>query len=369
MNSDIKVSVIIPIYNASDYLRPAIDSVIYQTLAEIEIICVDDGSTDSSLEILKEYQKNDDRVRIVTEVNAGPGLARNNGLNRARGEYIAFLDADDFFEPNFLETLYERAKRDDLDIVISGYDIYNSKRAAFAKADEGDHIDIFANDVVTSKNEHPDFILASSTGSAWNKIYRRSFIDNKGLSFLPDVKIYEDVYFTVTAFSLAERVGRVSDVLIHHRIHSEQARNKLLRKNFMQIPHVFLKIKEFLMKKGMYAPLFTSFLNLSASRCYKLYNILGKDSKESFWNYMHEELVEELGWSGREMSDFESEEVCAFVTNAEIYTHDQYKRKCQSGEIPQTHRNQQTVKSFKLRKKIKNFFLKIFGKNREKNKQ
>ena len=82
MNCDIKVSVIIPIYNAYDYLRPALDSVVYQTLRDIEIICIDDGSVDRSLEILKEYQKNDDRVRIVTEANAGPGLARNNGLGR-----------------------------------------------------------------------------------------------------------------------------------------------------------------------------------------------------------------------------------------------------------------------------------------------
>ena len=82
-NNDIKVSVIIPIYNAYDYLRPAMDSVLDQTLRDIEIICIDDGSTDKSLEILKEYQKSDDRVRIITETNAGPALARNKGISRA----------------------------------------------------------------------------------------------------------------------------------------------------------------------------------------------------------------------------------------------------------------------------------------------
>ena len=331
MNCDIKVSVIIPIYNAYDYLRPALDSVIYQTLREIEIICVDDGSTDRSLEILKEYQKNDDRVRIVTEANAGPGLARNNGLNRARGEYIAFLDADDFFEPNFLEILYERGKSDDLDIVIAGYDIYNSRRAIFSKADEGDHVEIYDGGVVTSKSEHPDHILTSSTGSAWNKIYRRSFVINQQLEFLPNVKIYEDVYFTVSAISLAERVGRAPELLVHHRIHSEQARTKLLRKNYMHIPMVFAKIKEFLMKRGMYAPLSISYLNLTASRCYKLYNLLVKDAKDSFWNDLHNGLAEELGWGNATEENFESEEVCAFVSNVLTYTAEQYKRRCQRG--------------------------------------
>ncbi len=357
MNCDIKVSVIIPIYNAYDYLRPAMDSVIYQTLREIEIICVDDGSTDQSLEILKEYQKNDDRVRIVTEANAGPGLARNNGLGRARGEYIAFLDADDFFEPTFLETLYERAKRDELDIVIARYDIYNSRRAIFAKADEGDHIDIFDGDVVSSKNEHPDYILSSTTGSAWNKMFRRSFIVDKELTFLPDVKIYEDVYFTVTALSLAERVGRVPEILIHHRVHSEQARVKSLRKNHTQVVTVFLKIKEFLMKRGMYAPLYPSYLNLSASRCYKLYNILSKEEKEEFWTYLHDGKLEELGILERSREDFEDEAVYAFIANVQMYTHEQYKRRFKHGDEQAPEQIKTSLKGFKFRQKFKSFFV------------
>ena len=95
-NINIKISVVIPIYNATEFLRAALDSIIAQTLSEIEIICVDDGSTDRSLDIIKEYQQKDERVRIVTETNAGPALARNNGLRRVRGEYVEFIDADDF---------------------------------------------------------------------------------------------------------------------------------------------------------------------------------------------------------------------------------------------------------------------------------
>jgi glycosyltransferase involved in cell wall biosynthesis len=365
MNCDIKVSVIIPIYNASDYLRPALDSVIYQSLREIEIICIDDGSTDCSLEILKEYQKNDDRVRIVTEANAGPGLARNNGIGKARGEYITFLDADDFYEPNFLELLYARALEDKLDIVISGYDIYNSHRAIFVKTDEGDHVEIYDGGKVSSKSEHPDEILTSTTGSAWNKMFRRSFLIDKEIKFLPDVKIYEDVYFTVTALALAERIARVPEILLHHRIHSEQSRTKVIRKNYLQIPGVFIKIKESLMKRGMYAPLFISYLNLSVSRCYKLYNILPRDSKENLWKLLRDELVEELGWTERELSDFESEELYSFVANVEMYTHDQYRKKCQRGVKEPSQKTTQTLKNFKFRKKLKNFFFGFLKKKKK----
>ncbi len=360
MNVDIKVSVIIPIYNAYDYLRPAMDSVIYQTLREIEIICVDDGSTDQSLEILKEYQKNDERIRIVTETNAGPGIARNNGLIRARGEYIAFLDADDFFEPTYLEALYERAKRDDLDIAISRYDIYNSRRAVFSKADEGDHIHIFENGVVSSKNEHPDYILASTAASAWNKIFKRRFVIDKQLLFLTNVKIYEDLYFTVTALSLAERIGMVPETLIHHRIHSEQARTKRIRKNYDQIIVVFLCVKEFLMKRGMYAPLYHSYLNLAASRCYKLYNVLSKDEKEELWTLLHDGKLEELGLAGRGPEDFEQDDVYAFIANAQMYTHEQYKKRLDRG-AEKTAKLETSMKNYKFRKKLKSFFGKFFS--------
>ena len=131
LNAEVKVSVIVPIYNACKHLRPALESILDQTLREIEIICVDDGSTDTSLDMLKIYQKMDNRIRIITETNAGPGHARNNGLRRARGTYVAFLDADDFFEPTMIEKLYTLAEENDLDIAITKYDIYDNRKGKF----------------------------------------------------------------------------------------------------------------------------------------------------------------------------------------------------------------------------------------------
>ena len=231
-SSQVKISVIMPIYNAYDYLRPALDSVLEQSFREFELICVDDGSTDKSLALIKEYQDRDNRVRIITETNAGPAKARNFGLKRARGEYVAFLDADDFFEPDLLEKLWCIAKRDDLDIAVAKYDIYNSKRAMFRPAVESPAAEIFEGGVVTSKNEHPDEILQSTSGFVWNKLFRKSFILEKGLSFLEEVKTFEDVYFTVCALAFAERVGKVQCVLVHHRIYSDQTRAKLYKKYY-----------------------------------------------------------------------------------------------------------------------------------------
>ena len=330
---EIKVSVIMPIYNADEYLRPALDSVIDQTLREIEIICVDDGSTDHSLEILKEYQQKDERLRIVTETNAGPALARNNGIRRARGEYISFLDADDFFELDMLEKMYNEAKENDLDIVISNYDIYNNCKAEFSKAVVEENEDIYKGVSVTSKNDHPDEIFTSTNGSAWNKLYRTSFIIEKNLSFLTEVKTYEDVYFVLTSLSLAERVGKVHKVLLHHRVHSEQTRTRFFRKYFGQIPEIYAETKKFMTANGMFAPLSHAFVNISASRCFKIYNLLGSESKNQFWDQLHDGYAKKLGWAGRKATDFEDDDVCEFVANVQLYDHKQYKRRLLHGKV------------------------------------
>ena len=355
-NTDIKVSVIMPIYNAYDYLKPALESVLDQTLREIEIICIDDGSTDSSYELIKEYQKQDERVRIVTETNAGPALARNNGIKRARGEYIAFLDADDFFEPNLLELLYNAAEEKKLDIAVAEYDIYNSRKAVFEKAQPAEHEEILNQNEVTSKNENPDHILLSVNGAAWNKLFRRTFVIEKQLTFLPDVKIYEDVYFVVTAMCLAERVGKVFETLVHHRIYTDQSRAKMFRKYYSQVPVAYLKIKEFMTHNGMYAPLSSSFLNLSASRCYKIYNLLGSDAKEHFWDMLHSEFAEQLGWQGRDTDDFEELDVCEFAANVLLYTYKQYKKRIAKGHYLNLDRLRVILKNAHTKKKIRAFF-------------
>ena len=119
----ILVSVVVPIYNAYDYLEAALDSILDQTLRDIEVICIDDGSTDRSIEIIKKYHEKDKRIRVVTENNAGVSTARNKGIARVRGEYTIFLDADDFYEPHLLEHLYKAAVDGNLDIAIAKYDI------------------------------------------------------------------------------------------------------------------------------------------------------------------------------------------------------------------------------------------------------
>ena len=331
MSNEIKVSVIMPIYNATDYLRPALDTVLDQTLREIEVICIDDGSTDKSLAVIKEYQEKDQRIRIVTENNAGVSTARNKGIIRARGDFIIFLDADDFFEPTLIERLYVTAVKHELDVAVCEYDIYNTKQSRFAPAVPEDHSEILMSGDVVSKNDHPDHILQCMSGYVWNKLFRTSFIKEKELMFAPELYVFEDVHFICTALSFAGRVMGINEVLVHHRVYSDQSRVKLFKKYYKQVPVVYLKIKEHLASHGTYIPLAVSYLNLSASRCYKIYNLLWSDAKGDFWDLLHNGFADAFGWFKHESSDFENKDVCDFAANVGLYTHDQYTKRMDRG--------------------------------------
>ena len=116
-----KISIIIPVYNVEKYLRECLNSVVNQTMRDIEIICVNDGSTDGSLDILKEYAKKDDRIIVINQTNGFVESARNNGLKIAKGEYIQFVDSDDYLELNACETAYKYALLYNADVVVFGY--------------------------------------------------------------------------------------------------------------------------------------------------------------------------------------------------------------------------------------------------------
>ncbi len=369
MNTDVKVSVIIPIYNAYDYLRPALDSIIDQTLREIEIICIDDGSTDPTLKLLKEYQSEDERIRIVTENNAGVSVARNKGLLRARGEYVIFLDADDFYELTLIESLYNEARKNDLDITVCEYDMYNDRFASFEASIDGEDSRFFSPGEVVAKSILPDSIFQSTTGYVWNKLFKASFLRDQSLTFAPELYVFEDVYFVITALSMATRIGKIGEILVHHRIYSNQSRPKLFKKYYNQVPMVYKKIKDFLVSHGMYIPLAKSFLNVSVSRCYKIYNLLWHDAKGNFWDILHDGYADALGWFAHDASDFESPELYEFAASAGLYTHSQHlkledrKNKPKLDKLKKDNLNKK-IKQRKKRERMKMFFQKFTGKKK-----
>ena len=172
---EIKVSLIISVFNGEKYLRECLDSVIRQTLKEIEVICLNDGSTDKSKEILSEYSK-DCRFKIINQENIGLGASRNKGMELAKGEYIAFLDADDWLVDNALETAYNEAKSKNADITMFQMINYKENTGEEKKNDwfNLDKFDKRFKDTVFNSQQTKDFLFHLSV-SACQKIYKRSY--------------------------------------------------------------------------------------------------------------------------------------------------------------------------------------------------
>ena len=188
-----KVSVIIPVYNVEQYLRECLDSVVNQTLKEIEIICVDDGSTDKSLDILLEYAKKDNRITVLKQENLHAGVARNAGLAVARGEYLSFLDSDDFFELNMHNEVYKKAVNTNAEIVMFNAYLYDDTK----KQDNEVDWTLKVQDVpeIFSYKDIPNTIFKLSNCWVWNRLYKSAFIKENNLRF-QKLGCANDTYFS-----------------------------------------------------------------------------------------------------------------------------------------------------------------------------
>lgn len=208
-----KISVVVPVYNVEKYLKECIDSIINQTLEDIEIICVNDGSTDSSLEILNNYAKKDSRIIVINKSNSGYGHTMNMGLNAASGEYIGIIESDDFADKNMFEDLYKLAKEYDADIVKGDWYNYWSKNK-FARKNNR----ISSAKTLKLTNSKQDKSLLRINPSVWSAIYKKEFLNKYNIRFLetPGAS-YQDLAFSFKIFALAERVILTDKAYLYYR--------------------------------------------------------------------------------------------------------------------------------------------------------
>lgn len=208
-----KISVVVPVYNVEKYLKECIDSIINQTLEDIEIICVNDGSTDSSLEILNDYAKKDSRIIVINKSNSGYGHTMNMGLNAATGEYVGIIESDDFADKNMFEDLYKLAKEYDADIVKGDWYNYWSKNK-FARKNNR----ISSAKTLKLTNSKQDKSLLRINPSVWSAIYKKEFLNKYNIRFLetPGAS-YQDLAFSFKVFALAEKVILTDKAYLYYR--------------------------------------------------------------------------------------------------------------------------------------------------------
>ena len=245
---EISVSVIVPVCNVAQYLRKALDSLAKQTCRDLEVILVDDGSTDDSLAILKEYEQKYPAFHVIAQKNCGTPAARNRGLDAARGEYIGFADSDDWTEPELYEKLLLAARAENADIVqCSFFHEYPSPERTIPH-DNSAQMEILrrSGGSFTGAEE-----LLLDDGTLWNRLFRRSMLEKNSIRFDESMLYGEDVFFTWRAICCAEKIGIIPDRLYHYRrFRSGSQTNTGDRRVFFYFP-VCRKFAEFVKQRGL----------------------------------------------------------------------------------------------------------------------
>lgn len=288
-----KVSVIIPVYNAHDYLRECLDSIINQTLKEIEIVCVDDGSTDDSPEILRQYAQSDSRIRVIHQENGGAGAARNNGLKYATGEYLSILDCDDFFELDMLEKSYQTAKQYAVDIIVFGCDFYDGNTQQYRPCTHSINRRILPNKEVFSAYDVSEDVFRLFVGWAWDKLFRTEFVKQNDLLF-QEQRTTNDMLFVFTALLKAERIAVMDDAFAHYRRGTESL-SVTREKSWMCFYDALVALREEMHKMGCYERFEQDFINYCVNFSLWNLNTLKEPTYTLLYNKLRDEWFEELG--------------------------------------------------------------------------
>lgn len=203
-----KLSIIVPVYNAELFLDKCVNSLLHQTLSNVEIILVNDGSTDNSLEICYRFEAQDERVKVFTQRNSGQSKARNVGLDNAQGEYVAFVDSDDWVEEDYFEKLLDACIRNEADVSCASIlRVRNYSQKIRIKYDK--------EEIFTDPQEKIDAARVPDMCYVWNKVYSRSFLDKIGLRFKEGM-FFEDVDFVTKAVFFSNKIVTVPDTYYHY---------------------------------------------------------------------------------------------------------------------------------------------------------
>lgn len=254
----IQVSVVLPVFNASMYLKECIDSLITQTLKNIEIICVDDGSSDDSLKILQDYACLDKRIRVISQENAGAANARNKGIDSAKGQYLYFLDADDYMDKTALEKLYKKITETSADVCFCRHNLYDMDSQKTLEFDYSVNKKLLPKSFEFSRTDLPQNILQICVPNVFIKLYKRDFILLNNIRF-QEIKICNDVCFNHLSLILAQKIAYVDEVLVTYRINSKTNLSSQRGVNCNCVIEAFSHLKKELEERGLFKCMERSF--------------------------------------------------------------------------------------------------------------
>lgn len=267
------ISIIIPVYNSENYLKQCLNSILNQSFKDFEIICIDDGSTDNSFAILKEYESNN--FQIIRQSNLGAACARNSGLKIARGKYVQFLDSDDYFEPEMLEILYNTAEKFQSDLTVCSArkvdtdgNIIENKNPLWPI-----HLDSAPFNIPFSCKDYPKEILNFFCVAPWNKLFLKEMIVKNNIEF-QNLSSCNDIAFGNIAKICAKRIIIINNVLVNYRYKRPGNISEKRASRAINVIHAAICVQDFFKKNGFwnefeyaYTSCFTNHIRSEISSC------------------------------------------------------------------------------------------------------
>ena len=253
----VKVSIIVPIFNVEKYLSRCIESIQKQTLRDLQIILVNDGSQDSSLSICKEYQKRDDRIEIINKSNGGVSSARNAGINAAIGDYIGFIDPDDWIEHDMYESMYLQVKKTNADVCMCNFseETMGKSKSNLLNIEKDFLIGMDILNIIISKMIGGSSLNSQTTtimGSVWRLLIKKEVMVQNNIRFVPGIPLMEDLIFCVELLLKSEKVS-INNSVFYHYFQNSTSAVTVYRNDMIEVQQmVFHRLEEILKEKKVY---------------------------------------------------------------------------------------------------------------------
>jgi glycosyltransferase involved in cell wall biosynthesis len=279
------VSIIIPVFNTHPYLRQCLDSVLGQTLKNIEVICVDNGSQDGSYELLNEYARGHPRLKVLLHPEGRQGGARNAALPIAQGEFIGFVDSDDLVAPTMFADLYDRACSCNADVVVCNMSFFNDKGSKLTRAVPNN---ILLGNEPCEIRQRPKMLRNLTI---CNKMFARRLINDHHIRF-PEGLYNQDQYFVIKAFVLAHRIVSTPESLYFYRKNREGSVNEHRGKDNLHVFQVLQMVSDFLKESGSAPSLGPLIAEVKVSRILERFHLTGDAFKRLYFQKMQEKFRE-----------------------------------------------------------------------------
>ena len=297
-----KISVVMPVYNCEKYLHESINSIVKQSFFEFELICVDDGSTDHSTEIIKRIKHNDNRVRLIEKRHTGAAEARNLALKKANGKFVIFLDSDDFFEANLLEKAYKRIETENADICVFKGKSFDDLTGEIRFLDWTCNTQLI-NEKTFNRKENSKNIFCFTTPAPWTKMFRRDFLLEEKIQF-QNIRNSNDIVFTILSLATAKRITTLNDYLVFYRVNI-----KSLQSTKDGCPLEFTKalreLKRELIERGIYDEIKQQYICFALDCCiYNLSTLKTRAAFEQVYFYLKDSFFHDLEISKRKENYF-----------------------------------------------------------------